>query len=100
MIAALAFLALYGLRCALRQSNRLALLLGTASSAILLLELLNFVPANLGIGPFYTVSVPFLSYGLANSIANAIVVGILLGIIRNRDVILEYEPEELVAQKV
>lgn len=100
VIAALAFLALYGLRCALRQSNRLALLLGTASSAILLLELLNFVPANLGIGPFYTVSVPFLSYGLANSIANAIVVGILLGIIRNRDVILEYEPEELVAQKV
>lgn len=95
VIAALVFFALYGMRCALQQSNRLALLLGTAASGILLLELLNYVLTNFGVNLFYTASVPFLSYGLANTIANSILVGILLGIIRNRNVLSEYEPKPM-----
>ena len=36
-------------------------------------------------------SVPFLSYGLTGTVANSILVGILLGIIRNRNVLYEKE---------
>ena len=96
VIAALAFFALYSMRCALRQSNRLAMLLGSAASGILLLELLNYVLTNFGINLFYTASVPFLSYGLTSTVANSILVGILLGIIRNRNVLYEQEPGQTV----
>ena len=91
IIAALAFFALYSMHCALRQSNRLAMLLGTAASGVLLLELFNYVLTNFGINLFYTASVPFLSYGLTGTVANSILVGILLGIIRNRNVLYEKE---------
>ena len=91
IIAALAFFSLYSMRCALRQSNRLAMLLGTAASGVLLLELFNYVLTNFGINLFYTASVPFLSYGLTGTVANSILVGILLGIIRNRNVLYEKE---------
>lgn len=96
IIAALAFFALYSMRCALRQSNRLAMLLGTAASGVLLLELFNYVLTNFGINLFYTASVPFLSYGLTGTVANSILVGILLGIIRNRNVLYEKESEPTV----
>lgn len=98
VIAALSFFAIYGMRCALQQSNRLALLLGTAASGILLFELLNYVLTNFGINLFYTASVPFLCYGLANTIANSILVGILLGIIRNKNVLSEYEPKPMTSE--
>lgn len=98
VIAALAFFAIYGMRCALQQSNRLALLLGTAASGILLLELLNYVLTNFGINLFYTASVPFLCYGLSNTVANSILVGILLGIIRNKNVLSEYEPKPMMSE--
>ena len=91
IISALAFFALYSMHCALRQSNRLAMLLGTAASGVLLLELFNYVLTNFGINLFYTASVPFLSYGLTGTVANSILVGILLGIIRNRNVLYEKE---------
>ena len=91
IIGALAFFALYSMHCALRQSNRLAMLLGTAASGVLLLELFNYVLTNFGINLFYTASVPFLSYGLTGTVANSILVGILLGIIRNRNVLYEKE---------
>lgn len=89
VIAALAFFVIYGLRMSLRQSNRLALLLGTAASGILLLELVNALLTNFGINVFYTASLPFLSYGKVSTICNSICVGLLLGIIRNRDVLTE-----------
>ena len=55
------------------------MLLGTAASGVLLLELFNYVLTNFGINLFYTASVPFLSYGLTGTVANSILVGILLG---------------------
>ena len=84
VIVALAVLVLRSLHYALHQSNRLALLAG-----ILLFELLHFVLTNLGCSPVYTASVPFLSYGFANSVFNSLLVGIMLGIIRNQNVLSE-----------
>ena len=52
-------------------------------------ELLHFVLTNLGCSPVYTASVPFLSYGFANSVFNSLLVGIMLGIIRNQNVLSE-----------
>lgn len=89
VIVALAVLVLRSLHYALHQSNRLALLAGTAASGILLFELLHFVLTNLGCSPVYTASVPFLSYGFANSVFNSLLVGIMLGIIRNQNVLSE-----------
>ena len=89
VIVALAVLVLRSLHYALHQSNRLALLAGTAASGILLFELLHFVLTSLGCSPVYTASVPFLSYGFANSVFNSLLVGIMLGIIRNQNVLSE-----------
>ena len=85
MIVALFAFALYALRVALRQSNRAALLLGSVCSLSIMLRIVNAVLVNFGFGIYYTISIPFLAYGLANSL----MVGVILCVFRNSNVMME-----------
>ena len=89
MIVALFAFALYALRVALRQNNRAALLLGSVCSLSILLRIVNAVLVNFGFGIYYTISIPFLAYGLGNCLANSLMVGVILCVFRNSNVMME-----------
>lgn len=90
MIVALFAFALYALRVALRQSNRAALLLGSVCSLMsIMLRIVNAVLVNFGFGIYYTISIPFLAYGLGNCLANSLMVGVILCVFRNSNVMME-----------
>lgn len=89
VIVALFAFALYALRVALRQSNRAALLLGSVCSLSILLRIVNAVLVNFGFGIYYTIFIPFLAYGLGNGLANSLMVGVILCVFRNSNVMME-----------
>lgn len=88
VIVALFAFALYALRISLHQSNRAALLLGSVCSLSILLRILNGVLVNFGFGIYYTVSIPFLAYGLGNCLVNSLMVGMILCVFRNSNVMM------------
>ena len=75
--------------CTLRQSNRAALLLGSVCSLSIMLRIVNAVLVNFGFGIYYTISIPFLAYGLGNCLANSLMVGVILCVFRNSNVMME-----------
>ena len=88
VIVALFAFAFYALRISLRQSNRAALLLGSMCSLSILLRIFNAVLVNFGFGIYYTVSIPFLAYGLGNCLVNSLMVGVILCVFRNSNVMM------------
>lgn len=89
VVLALAVFACYALHISLRQSNRAALLLGSVCSMSILLRIAVDVLVNFGFGIYYTVSIPFLAYGLGNCLVNSVMVGIILCVFRNSNVMME-----------
>ena len=88
VIVALFAFALYALRISLRQNNRAALLLGSVCSLSILLRIFNAVLVNFGFGIYDTVSLPFLAYGLGNCLVNSLMVGVILCVFRNSNVMM------------
>lgn len=89
VVLALVVFACYALHISLRQSNRAALLLGSVCSMSILLRIAVDVLVNFGFGIYYTVSIPFLAYGLGNCLVNSVMVGIILCVFRNSNVMME-----------
>ncbi|MBP3458653.1 MAG: FtsW/RodA/SpoVE family cell cycle protein [Lachnospiraceae bacterium] len=73
-----------------RQKNQLGFIISISCGGLLLIKSLNYLISNLG---FYSVfsqmSMPFLSYGLGNAIVNGVLVGLLLSVYRNTNIISE-----------
>lgn len=69
-------------RISVRQKNQLGFLLGIATCSILVLKSLCYVGANFGLLPGSAVDMPLLSYGLNNTIANAVMIGLVLSVYR------------------
>lgn len=93
VIGALLFFAGRALQVSLRQRNRLGLLLGTACGLSLLVHSFAFIAINGGYALYYTTGIPFLAYGLGYALTNALQVGLLLCVCRNRAILGE-ETEE------
>ena len=55
----------------------------------ILLRIAVDVLVNFGFGIYYTVSIPFLAYGLGNCLVNSVMVGIILCVFRNSNVMME-----------
>lgn len=89
VVLALVVFACYALHISLRQSNRAALLLGSVCSMSILLRIAVDMLVNFGFGIYYTVSIPFLAYGLGNCLVNSVMVGIILCVFRNSNVMME-----------
>lgn len=89
VLLALVVFACYALHISLHQSNRAALLLGSVCSMSILLRIAVDVLVNFGFGIYYTVSIPFLAYGLGNCLVNSVMVGIILCVFRNSNVMME-----------
>lgn len=89
VVLVLTVFACYALHISLHQSNRAALLLGSVCSMSILLCIAVDVLVNFGFGIYYTVSIPFLAYGLGNCLVNSVMVGIILCVFRNSNVMME-----------
>lgn len=74
----------------LRQKNQMGHIISLGCAAALLLKSVIYLCSNIGIAmPFAQMSMPFLSYGLSNAIINAVLVGLLLSVFRNTDIVSE-----------
>lgn len=69
--------------------NRLGFLVGMACSMVLAIQVAIYIPANFGVPLFEPMTIPFLSYGGQSTIVNCILVGLVLGIYRNKDIVSE-----------
>ena len=73
-----------------KQSNKLGLILGVACSSNLLIQVGVGIVTNFGYGTMMTYYMPFLSFGLGNAVLNAFMVGLLLCVYRNTDILSEF----------
>lgn len=73
-----------------RQKNQLGFIVSISCGGLLFIKSLNYLISNLG---FYSVfsqmSMPFLSYGLGNALVNGVLVGLLLSVYRNTNIVSE-----------
>ena len=89
VVGAMLAFGIYGLRISLKQSNRLGMLLGSVCSISLLYRTCMAVLINLGWFVEYTMSVPFLGFGLAGTLFNSVMIGIILCVYRNERILCE-----------
>lgn len=71
------------------QHNRLGFLLGIACSSILILKSVVYVAMNFGVGPIVGIDMPFLTYGLHCTVVNFLLMGIILSVYRNMNLLSE-----------
>lgn len=89
VVVLLILFCLMALKSALRQRNRMGMLLGSACGISILVRVLAYTFSNLGYGEYYTISVPFLAYGGINILLNAVYVGFVLCVFRNTNILKE-----------
>lgn len=78
------------LRLGIRQKNQLGSMVSIGCVIVLLVKVVVYVITNVG-GTFIfgQMSMPFLSYGLGNAVINGAIVGLLLSVYRNTDIVSE-----------
>lgn len=78
------------LRLSICQKNQLGSMISIGCVIVLLVKVVVYVISNVGgILIFGQMSMPFLSYGLGNAVINGALVGLLLSVYRNTDIISE-----------
>lgn len=79
-----------GLRISLKQKNQLGSIISFSCVCLLFVKSLLYLLSNIAVfNVFAQMSMPFLSYGLGNTIINGILVGLLLSVYRNTDIVSE-----------
>ena len=74
----------------IRQKNQLGSMVSIGCVIVLLGKIVVYVISNVGgVSVFGQMSMPFLSYGLGNAVVNGVLVGLLLSVYRNTDIISE-----------
>ena len=77
-------------RLSIRQKNQLGSVISMGCVVVLLVKIVIYVISNIGgILVFGQMSMPFLSYGLGNAVVNGVLVGLLLSVYRNADIVSE-----------
>lgn len=77
-------------RISFRQKNQLGSIVSIGCVTSLTIKCAIYVMVNFGVAiPFAQMSMPFLSYGLGNTVVNSVLVGFLLSIFRNTDIVSE-----------
>lgn len=74
----------------IRQKNQLGSMVSMGCVVVLLVKIVVYVISNVGgVLVFGQMSMPFLSYGLGNAVVNGVLVGLLLSVYRNTDIVSE-----------
>ena len=89
MLSILAVTAVKAFSISRRQKNRLGFLVGTACSVVLTIQMMVYVAANFGVPLVEPMTIPFLSYGGQSTLVNYILLGLILSVHRNKDLVSE-----------
>lgn len=89
MLCILAATAVKAFSISWRQKNRLGFLVGTACSVVLTIQMIVYVAANFGVPLVEPMTIPFLSYGGQSTLVNYILIGLILSVYRNKDIVSE-----------
>ena len=89
MLSILAITAVKAFSISRRQKNRLGFLVGTACSVVLTIQMMVYVAANFGVPLVEPMTIPFLSYGGQSTLVNYILLGLILSVHRNKDIVSE-----------
>lgn len=84
-VALLLVIALFltrAIRLSVSQKNKLGFLLGISTSSMLIVKTICYVCANFGLIPGSSIDMPFLSYGMCNTIMNYVYLGLILAVYR------------------
>ncbi len=77
------------------QKNSLGMFVGLGSSMVFAIQGVNYILSNLGIHIIEQVSLPFISYGGSLLAVNFIVLGIILSVFRNTNIVEEVPYKEM-----
>lgn len=94
IIAALILVCMYSFYISWKQSNRMGFLFGTVCSLTLIIRITLYVLNNFGQFVNYATYFPFLKYGLGNALVNGILIGIIMCVYRNSDILGEHSSVE------
>lgn len=90
IIAALGTLIIKVFGIAMKAGNQLGSMIGFGCGMLLLVECGLGIGMNFGLFPSTTVCMPFLTYGISNSVVYSVLFGFLLSICRYRSVLTEH----------
>jgi cell division protein FtsW (lipid II flippase) len=99
LLCVLGFFLLRSLHLSLRQKNRLGHLLALCATVILAAKSVWYVLANLGLLPATAIDMPFLSFGLHNTVMNDFCLGIILSVYRYTNVFGESRKKRQIKQR-
>ncbi|MGN0156535.1 MAG: permease prefix domain 1-containing protein [Lachnospiraceae bacterium] len=85
----LALFLIRGFQVSVNQKNRIGFLFGITCCSSLAVRIISYFLYNFGLSVMATTSMPFLTYGLGNSLLNGIYIGLLLSVYRNTDILME-----------
>lgn len=88
-VALLLVIALFLIRAfhlSVLQKNKLGFLLGIATSSMLIVKSVYYIATNFGVLPGSSIDMPFLSYGMCNTIMNYAYLGLILSVYRYTNV--------------
>lgn len=89
MLSILAVTAVKAFSISRRQKNRLRFLVGMACSVVLTIQIIVYAAANFGVPLVEPMTIPFLSYGGQSTLVNYILLGLILSVHRNKDIVSE-----------
>lgn len=89
VILAMGYLIYKIFRMALRQRNRIGMLVAVACGSSLMVRLISCTLMNFGIGFYYITMFPFLGFGLFNNIFTGIFMGLIISVARNTMIMSE-----------
>lgn len=77
-------------RLSFKQKNQLGSMISLGCVCLLFVKSMLYLLSNIAVfNVFAQMSMPFLSYGLGNAVANGVLVGLLLSVYRNTDIVSE-----------
>lgn len=77
-------------RLSFKQKNQMGSIIGLSCAFLLFVKSILYLFSNIAVfNVFAQMSMPFLSYGLGNTVVNGVLTGLLLSVYRNTDIISE-----------
>lgn len=77
-------------RLSFKQKNQMGSMIGLSCAFLLFVKSILYLFSNIAVfNIFAQMSMPFLSYGLGNAVVNGVLVGLLLSVYRNTDIVSE-----------
>lgn len=87
MVGGLGFIIIKAFRISITQKNQLGMIVGCGCGLVFLIKTVLGVLTNLGLIPYTSVSIPFLSYGGSNVIVSYLLLGLVLSVYRYQNIL-------------